>query len=355
MILNLPGFIEQERPYWDELEERLKWLEEHPEEQLPLAEVQRFHYLFERAAADLARLTTFASERELQAYLENLVARAYAETHESRRLSGVTLSAGMRYITQTFPATFRRHQKAFAVSVIATIVGVVFGALVVTLDPAKKPAIIPAQFSHVYGDPSERVAMEEQRAASDEGSGGHTQFSAMLMTHNTRVSINVLALGMTFGIGALIMLFYNGVILGAVAIDYVWAGETPFLLGWLLPHGVVEIPAILIAGQAAMVLASALIGWGNRLPLRRRLRDVAPDLMALIAGIAAMLVWAGLVEAFFSQYHEPIIPYAVKILFGCIELALLIWFLYRPKLGRDSAAVTDNEAAEPEVKVAAAR
>jgi uncharacterized membrane protein SpoIIM required for sporulation len=354
MILNLPGFIEQERPYWDELETKLKWLEEHPEEQLPLAEVQRFHYLFERAAADLARLTTFASERELQAYLESLVARAYAETHESRRLSGVSFKAGVRYLARTFPATFRRHQKAFVVSVLATFVGVLFGALVVTLDPAKKPAIIPAQFSHVYGDPSERVAMEEKRAASDETGGGHTQFSAMLMTHNTRVSINVLALGMTYGIGAIIMLFYNGVILGAVAIDYVWAGETEFLLGWLLPHGVVEIPAILIAGQAAMILASALIGWGNRLPLQRRLRDVAPDLMALIAGIAAMLVWAGLVEAFFSQYHEPIIPYSVKILFGCIEFALLIWFLYRPKLGRQTGRDGEEKSIEPELKAASA-
>ena len=53
------------------------------------------------------------------------------------------------------------------------------------------------------------------------------------------------------------MLFYNGVILGAVAVDYVRAGETKFLLGWLMPHGVIEIPAILIAGQAGFMLALA--------------------------------------------------------------------------------------------------
>ena len=70
------------------------------------------------------------------------------------------------------------------------------------------------------------------------------------MTHNTQVSIFTLALGMTWGVGTIIMLFYNGVILGAVAVDYIHAGQTKFLLGWLMPHGVVEIPAILIAGQA---------------------------------------------------------------------------------------------------------
>jgi hypothetical protein len=42
-----------------------------------------------------------------------------------------------------------------------------------------------------------------------------------------------------------------------------------------------------------------------------------------------MLIWAGIIEAFFSQYHEPVLPYAVKIAFGLIELALLWVFLLR--------------------------
>ena len=65
-----------------------------------------------------------------------------------------------------------------------------------------------------------------------------------------------------WGVGTIVMLFYNGVILGAVTVDYIRAGQTKFLAGWLLPHGAVEIPSILIAGQAGLVLALALIGWG---------------------------------------------------------------------------------------------
>jgi uncharacterized membrane protein SpoIIM required for sporulation len=96
------------------------------------------------------------------------------------------------------------------------------------------------------------------------------------MTHNTKVSILTLAMGITWGIGTLVMLFYNGVILGAVALDYMTAGETQFLLGWLLPHGAIEIPAILLAGQCGLILASALIGWGKAIPLRMRFRSVLP-------------------------------------------------------------------------------
>jgi uncharacterized membrane protein SpoIIM required for sporulation len=118
------------------------------------------------------------------------------------------------------------------------------------------------------------------------------------------VAILTLALGLTWGIGTLIMLFYNGIILGAVAVDYVMAGQTSFLLGWLLPHGAVEIPAILLAGQAGILLAGALIGWGKPISLRMRLRKISNDLVTLISGVALMLVWAGIIEAFFSQYHE---------------------------------------------------
>jgi len=40
-----------------------------------------------------------------------------------------------------------------------------------------------------------------------------------------------------------------------------------------------------------------------------------------------MLIWAGFVESFFSQYHEPVLPYSLKISFGCVELVLLTCFL----------------------------
>ena len=63
------------------------------------------------------------------------------------------------------------------------------------------------------------------------------------------------------------------------------------------------------------------------MPLRQRLRNVAPDLIALIFGLAIMLVWAGLIEAFFSQWHEPVMPYALKIGFGLVELTVLVLFL----------------------------
>jgi uncharacterized membrane protein SpoIIM required for sporulation len=322
MIIDLQRFIDGERACWDELDKMLYRLEAEPNLRMNLEEVQRFHQLYERTAADLAKITTFAAEPETRRYLENLVARAYGEIHETREKQRRFFP--LQWFFQTLPQTFRRHVRAFYLSVAITLAGCAFGGLAIAFDPDSKPVLMP--FPHLQQDPAKRVA-EEEKASQDRLAGYKTTFSAQLMTHNTQVSIYTLALGMTWGVGTILMLFYNGVILGAVAVDYIRAGQTKFLLGWLMPHGVIEIPAILIAGQAGLVLALALIGWGKRTPLKTRLREITGDLTTLIFGVGVMLVWAGFIEAFLSQYHEPVIPYDVKIAFGFIELILLSLFL----------------------------
>ena len=324
MIIDLQKFIKEERVYWSELESVLDRLEKRPELKLSLSRVERFHYLYQRTSGDLAKIKTFASEPNTLAFLESLVARAFGEIHETREKPHRLTP--LHWFFSTFPQTFRRHVRAFWICLVAMLVGSMFGGFVLLADPASKDLLLP--FAHLHGDPSERVAQEEN-AKQDRLSGAKSSFSSHLMTHNTKVAIFTLALGLTWGIGTLIMLFYNGVILGAVAVDYVMAGESTFLLGWLLPHGAIEIPAIILAGQAGLVLAGALIGWGKPVALKMRLRKISADLVTLILGIGLMLIWAGIVEAFFSQYHEPVLPYGVKIGFGVIELILLVLFLAR--------------------------
>jgi uncharacterized membrane protein SpoIIM required for sporulation len=327
LIVNLQRFLAKEQPYWNELEGLLSALEDRLERRLELDEAMRFHYLYQRTASDLAKLADFPAEPQLHQTLAALVTRAYAEIHETR--SRPRRLAVRRFLSITFPRTFRRHLRFFIASVAITLAGTAFGAGALYFDPDTKAVLMP--FSHLQGDPRERVR-EEEEATGDRLAGQHTAFSAMLMTHNTKVSIFTFSLGMTYGVGTVVMLFYNGVILGAVGVDYIRAGEGKFLAGWLLPHGVIEIPAILVAGMAGLLLARTLIGAGDRASLRERLRLVIPDLVTLIFGVAALLVWAGIVEAFFSQYHEPVLPYWLKIGFGCAEL--LLFTLYLARAGR---------------------
>jgi uncharacterized membrane protein SpoIIM required for sporulation len=323
VILDLAGFIEAERIYWDELSATLERLNLNPDTRMSLDQVTRFHYLYQRCGADLARVGSLSTRPEVFDYLESLVARAYVELHDAPQNSRFSF---WRFLSKGFPQAFRRHIKAFALCLIITAVSAGLGAGALALDYDTKSVMMP--FSHLNRTPAQRV-QEEETAKHDRLAGQHSTFSAQLMTHNIQVGVLTLGLGMTWGLGTIVMLFYNGLTLGAVAFDYIHAGYTPFLLGWLLPHGVIEIPAILVAGQAGFVLAHALTGWGDDTPRAERLRMVRGDVFTLAGGFAVMLVWAGIIEAFFSQYHEPVLPYALKITFGLAELTLLTLYLAR--------------------------
>lgn len=336
MIVNQERFVAEEEPYWRELEALLSRKERDLAAGMSYEEAQRLYYLYQRAAAALARVSGMVLEPGLHDYLEALVARAYAQIHQNRARR--TRLRPLHWIGVTFPQTFRRNVGAFWLATAVILVGSAFGVLGMMLDDETKLIVMP--FDHLLGDPSDRVAMEEGRD-DDHMDGAKQSFSAMLMTHNTRVAIMTMSAGIFLGLGSMVLLFYNGVILGAVAFDYVAAGESVFLLGWLLPHGAMEIPAIVIGGQAGLVLGKTIIGWRSPLGLRTRLRQAGPDIVTLIFGVALLLIWAGIIESFLSQYHAPVLPYSLKIAFGTVELVFLA--LYLGLSGR--GARDDGEAA----------
>ena len=133
MIIDLQRFVSGERPYWTELESMLPRLENHARSFASLEELRRFHYLYERTAAGLARVNSLSTEPETRRYLESLVARAYGEVHETRdRQHRVRLWS---WFFETLPQTFRRHVRAFYLSVAITLAGCAFGAFATMFDP----------------------------------------------------------------------------------------------------------------------------------------------------------------------------------------------------------------------------
>lgn len=322
MILDLSKFTAQRRPIWNEYEKLLNKLDDGETRKLDLTQIKRLRYLQDAVSSDLVKVRTYAADPGTTAYLEALVARGFGVIHENR--TGARFRINLAAFMAQFAATVRKHYTLLAISTAAMGIGMLFGMGAIYFNYDSKEVIMP--FSHLLGSPSERVNAEES-GESLEMSEHHATFSAQLMTNNIRVSILVLALGLIYGVFSVVLLFYNGIILGAVVMDYILAGESVFLIGWLLPHGSVEIPSILFAGQAGLLLARAVIVREGRLSLSARLKKQSKDIVTLIGGIAVLLIWAAIIESFFSQYHHPVIPYSVKIAFGAIQLLGLGAFL----------------------------
>jgi uncharacterized membrane protein SpoIIM required for sporulation len=341
VIMDLERFQVQAGPRWRDLESLLAVLESRPDRRVNPPEAEQLQELYAQVAADLNRVTHGALAPELRQYLERLVARAYAELYYTPTLrSEVWQPRRWLRIFTAFPETFRRNTRYFVLAVLITLLGCAFGGLAVRYDPASVDVLLPADYLR---NPGQRVHEEEQgQGRRLDSAQTEAAFSAQLIRHNIQVALLAAALGVTFGIGTALLLFENGVLLGAVAVHYTQQGFGLFLTAWLLPHGAFEIPSILIAGQAGFYLA--------RLLLRRRedrnSRQSMREWLVLVAGLAMMLVWAGLMEAFFSQHHAPVLPYGFKVAVAAAELVLLAIYLLmigRREISAESRSFVPSE------------
>ena len=133
---------------------------------------------------------------------------------------------------------------------------------------------------------------------------------------------------MTLGVGTAALLAFNGVHLGSVMGWMNLTGGSRALWGWIMPHGVTEIGAIIIAGAAGLLLARAILIPG---PYRRSasLRAAARKALVLELGCMAMLGAAGMIEGFVSPST---IGLASRL--AIMVASVVLWLLYFWRAGR---------------------
>jgi uncharacterized membrane protein SpoIIM required for sporulation len=123
--------------------------------------------------------------------------------------------------------------------------------------------------------------------------------SSAIMTNNLAVSLTTFALGVTAGLGTVWMLAFNGLLFGVISGACWHAGMLGQLMSFVAPHGVIELPAIFIAGGGGLLMAKGLLFPGT-LPRRASLAFEGGRAVRLVLGIIPMLIVAGTIEGFVS-------------------------------------------------------
>ena len=309
---------------------------------LSAAEAEEFFSLYRLASSDLNLVQTRGGSSGLLDYLETLVARAYQHVALPQR--GRFFATWWHILRYDFPAAARKQWAALLLSAMIMFTGTVAGYVITAEHPAAALTFVPTEFFRQ--SPAERVArrIREQSSGHFHFSGEkNLLFSVFLFTHNIEVAVLTFALGMTFGVGTLIMLFFNGATLGALGQRYQADHVGTYFISWVGPHGVLELPAICVAAAAGLIIARAMWTRGGRHGgVWASIQAQRNDLLALLIGCAHMLVLAGLIEGGFSQLAAPVIPYFLKIFFACVLFAGLIAYLFFMPVRRDAVAADDD-------------
>lgn len=247
--------------------------------------------LYRKASADLLQARDASSRADVVDYLEALVGRAYTAIYAGQT---IRWKQGLRYLSHTWPRVLCRERRFVLVSWAVVGLGLLSAFLMTAANPDAFDHLLPPGFGELYAERHDdlREARFGQMSDSDAA-----EFSSFLMTNNIRVTINAFALGLTFGVGTLALLFHNGVILGAIAANAMAFDQSLQLWALILPHGVVELFAISLGGGSGLILADALVRPGRR---RRRdaLRERGSSALLLLGAAVPMLVFAGVAEAY---------------------------------------------------------
>jgi len=293
------------------------------------AAVAGFAARYRELTADLARARTYGASPQTLFALERVVGIGHNVLYRPARRS---LDAARSWLVAGFPTLVRRRWPAMAVATALFVLPAVVTFGLVHADPTLEDRLLPTEMLVRADEAPARKAAA--KGYIDMVGGGIS--SSFLMTHNMGVAFNTFAGGILAGAGSALLLVANGLFLGAVLAAYASRGVLDLIGVFVLPHGVVELPALVIAGGAGLWMGSALLLPG-RLTRRAALAERAPEAVSLIAGVMLLLTVAGLIEGYVSPSA---LPDGTKLVIAALMACGLVAYL---SLGAAPAVTTDRD------------
>ncbi|MCE5190789.1 MAG: stage II sporulation protein M [Actinomycetia bacterium] len=318
-------FVAGSKGVWERLAAAVEDAREHGVRRLSAPALKQMHEDYRHAAADLAYAQTHYAGTETVAYLNRLVAFAHGELYGTppRRLAGV-----WRFLSAEYPELVRKNWKPLAISAGILTAAVMLGFALAFVNPPVARLLLPAQYRDTVGDSVARG----NEGANEQMVGLAPVVSAYITSNNIQVSLMAFAGGITFGALTAYALTMNGLMLGVLAGMFTKGGGSLGFWALIVPHGALELPAIMLASAAGLVLARALLFPGD-LTRADALRANSGDAVRLVIGAVPLLIIAGIIEAFLTPRGG--IDPTMKLAFGAVVFLLLVAYLALP--GRKSA------------------
>jgi uncharacterized membrane protein SpoIIM required for sporulation len=306
------AWLKTREPYWRRLEQLLDRTERDGFRSLTRPELQELGLLYRQIASDLATLREDAGSLHYAAYLNQLLARAHHTIYSAERQNA---SGALRFWLDTYPRVFRQNL-AYVLAALALFLGsIALGAALAYRDPDFKTRILGPEMVETI---SRREMWTHSIVAIKPVA------SSAIMTNNLSVALTTFAMGITAGIGTVYMIAFNGLLLGVIGMACGLAGMSLQLWSFVAPHGVLELPAIVIAGSAGLRLAHGLI-FPGLLPRRESVEREGIEGVKLVLGCIPILIIAGLIEAFVSPTDLAV---ALKFGLAAALFVLLLSYLF---------------------------
>jgi uncharacterized membrane protein SpoIIM required for sporulation len=317
--MDVDSFLTTNQPAWDRLGV-LVGRAGRGVGRLSPEELDELVALYQRTSTHLSYARTNYRDPALSSTLSSLVARAGAIVYGTRPR---TLRAVGRFFAVTFPAAVWYSRRFVAVSCALVLVpafsmGIWLANSSAAVDASGPKAVREAYVNHDFEDYYRSAPAAE--------------FASKVFTNNVQVSIVAFAGGIAFCLLTALILVYNGAGVGVAGGLFASVGEQAKFWGLILPHGLLELTAVFIAGGAGLRIGWTLIAPGDR-TRRKALTEEARRALVIVAGLVLVFAAAGTIEGFVTGSS---LPTWARVGIGVVGELALLTYLYRR--GRAAAA-----------------
>jgi len=256
------------------------------------AEIEELTALYQRTSAQLSHARTTYADPGLNLRLSRLLGEARIVIYERR---GNPARAVARFFTEVFPAAVWVSRRYIAVAFGCFVLPALGMGLWLSNSPAVLDASVPPELQRSISQ-SEFRDYYSSEAAQD--------FAGKVTVNNIQVSFLAFAMGLVPVLGPVFVLANNGLNVGVMAAVMHHAGEGPQFWGLIVPHGLLEISSIIIAGAAGLRISWAIVAPGDR-TRGEALSEEGLRSVVIVLGLVMCFITAGFIEGFVTPSGMP--------------------------------------------------
>lgn len=306
-------WLEKRQVHWNRLENLLGHVQKQGLKTLSRQDLQQLGLLYRQAAADLSALREDPSGKSYARTLNLLLARAHNIIYTGRKSRAGGILHFYRY---EYPRIFRRNLNLVTAAFLIFLAGAIAGGLLTLSRP---------EFMRTYLGPHMVETIERHEMWTDSVVSIKPAASSFIMTNNMSVTFIIFALGITAGVGTILQLINNGVMLGVIVTACWLAGMNLPLWSFVAPHGVLELPAIFIGAGGGLRIAQGLL-FPGLLSRADSLAKAGGEAIRLLLGTVPVLIVAGCIEGFISPSLN--IPWQLKFLLAGAIAVIFYGYLF---------------------------
>ena len=272
---------------WEEFESILKLIKSKGFKKSESNKIDRFLTLYNKICSHLSYSRTNFKNSPTTLYLNNLVATAHGYIYKTKS-SGI--AEIFNFLLKRYPILLVENSRFIITSFLIFLAGLLFSFLLIIVFP-----------DNIYIFASEEFV--EHILSLGELTGQGSSMSANIMTNNIAVSLYAFSYGVTLGIGTIYVLIVNAFMLGsAFAVAYLNDINLQFF-SMILPHGVLELFSIFVAGGAGLLIGYSIINPG-RLSRKDSIIKGSKTSLLLVMGTIPLFIIAGIIEGFISFFSK---------------------------------------------------